>query len=188
MNEQLEPADIFFTQGTWWVSRAVRFCTRTIGESRTKASHVGIVVRGGSCETAVVVEALERVKEHRLIDQYGSERGTKVAVYRPLGLSEAEVERVVKAARCYLNRKYGWFQLIGHLLDWGLQGAYVFRRFTGSDAYPICSWVVASSFAKVKRYFTDPPSAANPDDIHDFLECHPAQYQLVRQFKPLATD
>ena len=182
----LQPADIFFTRGTGWLSSAIRFLTRRIGEARTKANHVGIVVEGGPIERAVVVEALSRVRRHPLAGQYGGKKGTQVAVYRPLNLAEEERKTIVQAAEAYVNRKFGWFQLIGHGLDWFLQGAYVFRRLTGSHKYPICSWVVAHSFAKVGKRFGEDPGAASPDDICDFVEENPDKYQQVRDFPPLA--
>ena len=62
----LQPADIFFTRGTGLLSRLIRFFSRGIGEARTKVNHVGVVVEAGPIEKAVVIEALTRVKRHRL--------------------------------------------------------------------------------------------------------------------------
>ena len=65
------PADVFLTRGHSFLSRAIRFFTRGLGESRTKVNHVGVVVTKGSLETAEVVEAVSRVKRHRLWNAYG---------------------------------------------------------------------------------------------------------------------
>ena len=62
----LAPGDLFFTRGAGFMSAVIRFFTRSIGEARTKVSHVGLVVGGGPIEGAVVVEALSRVRRHRL--------------------------------------------------------------------------------------------------------------------------
>jgi hypothetical protein len=185
MNDELEPADIFLTRGTAWVSRAIRFFSRRIGEPRTKANHVGVVVEGGSVTDAVVVEALSKVRRHRLARQYGAKKGTQVAVYRPLDLTQEERKTITEAAEAYVGRDYGWFQLIGHLFDWALQGAYVFRRLTGSDRYPICSWVVAHSYAKAGRNFGVAPGAATPDDICDFVERETEKYRQIRGFESI---
>ena len=40
----LEPGDVFLTRGSSFISRAIRFFTRSIGEKRTKVNHVGLVV------------------------------------------------------------------------------------------------------------------------------------------------
>ncbi len=71
---ELLPADVFLTRGSSWLSRAIRFFTRGAGEARTKVNHVGLVVEGGPIEDAVVVEALSKVKQHKLVDQYGGGR------------------------------------------------------------------------------------------------------------------
>lgn len=185
MSEHLQPADIFLTRGSGFVSRAIRFFSRRIGEPRTKASHSGIVVEGGLLDQAVVVEALSTVKRHRFMGRYGSKVGTEVAIYRPLNLSHEEQKTVVQTAESYVGRKYGYFQIVGHFFDWFLQGAYVFRRLTRSDKYPICSWVVAQSFAKINKFFSVDPGAASPDDIHDFVTQNPDKYREIRKFTPL---
>ena len=181
---QLQPADIFLSRGTGLASGVIRFFTRRIGERLSKASHTGVVVAGGSLERARVVEALVRVGEHPL-SRYDKKAGTQVAIYRPLRLDAAQRAAVVAKTREYVGREYGYFQLVGHFLDWFLQGAYVFRRLTGSDDYPICSWVVAHAFAVVGVTFGVEPGAAQPDDIHDYVSTHPDQFERIREFAPL---
>lgn len=186
MNEHLKPGDIFLTRGRGFISRAIRFFTRSIGESRTKVNHVGLVVEGGSPEEAVVVEALSRVVRHPLTARYGGKRGDEVAVYRALTISPEEVRRIVKAAERYLGKEYGYFKIVLHFLDWLLQGAYVFRRLGRMDPYPICSWLVAYAYDKVGKWFGVPPEAADPDHIWDYLVAHPAEYMQIRPLRPLA--
>ena len=55
------------------------------------------------------------------------------------------------------------------MLDWILQGAYVFRRLTSDQRYPICSWLVAHAFSKAGKNFGVAAGAAQPDDIWDFV-------------------
>ena len=178
MSTDLLPADIFFTRGRGMLSRLIRFFSRGIGESRTQVNHVGIVTKAGGATTAVVVEALLKVVEHPLIEQYGG-KTDEVAVYRHINLTGDQQRTIVAAAEAYVGRKYGWSTLAMHVLDWCLLGAYVFRRL-GSDKYPICSWVVAHAYAKVDATFGVPTSAADPDDIWDFVTRNPGKYALVR--------
>ena len=182
---RLEPADILLARRRSFLSRAIRFFTRSFGEPRSEVSHVGIVVEGGSLEQAVIVEAAGRVKKRRLIKRYGRRSKTEVAFYRPLNLSPEERAVVVRAAEKYVGEDYSYFKIVLHLLDWFLQGAYVFRRLGGFDNYPICSWLVAQSYAEVGKTFGVPPGAASPDDICDFVTTNPEKYLMVRRLGAL---
>ena len=185
MDSELRPADVFLTQGTSLMSRLIRFFTRRIGESRTKVNHVGVVVQGGPLREAMVVEALSTVRRHRLWGRYGPPRKGLVAIYRPLDLSPEQIANVVAGANGYVGRKYGWFMLVAHLLDWVLQGAYVFRRLAGVDRYPICSWVVAHAFLKAGKDFGVAPGAADPDDIWDYIVTHHSRFARIHALAPL---
>ena len=48
----LEPCDIFLTKGDSFVSKAIRFFSRSFGEKRTEVNHVGIIVTPGSVHSA----------------------------------------------------------------------------------------------------------------------------------------
>ncbi|HLE57869.1 MAG TPA: hypothetical protein VJB15_12355, partial [Rhodothermia bacterium] len=91
-----------------------------------------------------------------------------------------DIDVIVAAAEKYNGHKYGYGKLIAHFLDWMLLGAYVFRRLAKMDKYPICSWLVAHSFAKAGRNFGVQPGAASPDDIWDFVTQRKDIYELVR--------
>ncbi len=178
-----EPADIVLTRGTGLLSRLIRFFTRSVGEPRTKANHVGVIVEAGTPpQNAILVEALSRVKKHSL-ERYVDGK-TQVAIYRATNLTNEEKTVIVKAANRYVGRPYGVFKMFLHLLDWTLQGTYWFRRLSRSDSYPICSWLVAHSYAKAGKYFGVDPGAASPDDIADFVE-KSHHYVCIRGFRPL---
>ena len=185
MEPQLQPADVFLTRGTGLLSRAIRFFTRRFGESRTMVSHVGVVVEGGPIREAIVVEALSRVRRHGLWQRYAPKRRTQVAIYRPINLTPSEMQTIVAEAEAYVGREYGYEMILAHLADWLLQGAYLFRRLIGSDNYPICSWVVAHSFAEVGKTFGVDSGAASPDDVWDFVTSRPDGYAEVRPLVPL---
>ena len=184
-NLQLEPADILLARRRSFISRAIRFFTQSFGESRSEVSHVGIVVEGGPLEQAQIVEAAGRAKKRHLLPRYGKRSKTEVAFYRPLNLTSGQRAAIVAAAVEYVGRDYSYFKIVLHLLDWILQGAYFFRRLGGIDDYPICSWVVAKSYAKADKTFGVPPGAASPDDIWDFVTRHPQRYMMVRSLGPL---
>jgi hypothetical protein len=174
----LAAGDVVLTRSGGIVGWAIRLFTRRIGESRTRASHTGIIVEGGPLESAIIVEALATVKRHRLWGRYTG-ANHEVAVFRPLNLTAPDLALVVAKAETYVGRRYGYLKLLAHWLDWVLQGAYVFRRLANQDRYPICSWVVAHAFAAAGKHFGVDPGAATPDDIWDFVTGNPDVYREV---------
>jgi hypothetical protein len=180
----LQPCDIFLTRGSGFVAKAIRFFTQSFGEDRTKANHVGIIVEPGTVHTAMEVEALTMVRRHPLF-RYTKKRTTGVAVFRPISLTDGERDKIVEKANDYVGRKYGWTKIVTHMMDWGLKGAYVFRRLTHDDNYPICSWVVAYAYDAAGRRFGVDPGAADPDDIWDYVITHPEEYEQIRDLVPL---
>ena len=184
MSVLLEPGDVVLTRSGGVVGWAISTFTRHFGESRTEVTHCAVVVVGGPLETAVIVEALSTVRRHALWDRYAGAR-KDVSVFRPLRLDPEQIARVVAKAESYVGRRYGYLKLLAHWADWLLQGAYVFRRITGEDAYPICSWVVAHAFAVAGTHFGVEPGAATPDDIWDFVGDHPDRFLEVHPLSRL---
>lgn len=184
----LEPGDVFLTRGRGFFAAAIRFFTRTIGESRTKVNHVGLVVESGPLRDAVIVESVSKVRRRRL-GQRPAWANDRVAVYRPVGLGEDEVRRVVEVAESFVGRGYSYWKVVLHVLDWLLLGAYVFRRLGRMDDYPICSWLVAHAYSKVGRDFGVEPGGASPDDICDFVRANnPQLFVAVRGLEPMPPE
>jgi hypothetical protein len=180
--ERYKSGDIVLTQGTGLISKLIRKFTRDKYESITKVNHVGIVVEGGDDKDVVIVEALTGVKKHTMWSQYAL-TGDKVAIYRSLDLSEKERNAIVNKAEMYVGRQYGYFKIVAHLFDWALGGRYVFRRIAAMDNYPICSWVVAQSYATVGKNFGVEAGAASPDDIWDHIQKNKSKYKCVRALR-----
>ena len=188
MTISIKPGDVFFTRGHSFLAKAIRFFTRSIGEKRTKVNHVGVVVEKGTMQTSIVVEALSKVYRHKLWEQYGPPSKCSVAIYRPLNINKEEINIIVTEALEQVGKKYGYFKILAHLLDWFLLGAYFFRRLTKNGNYPICSWLVAHAFSKVDKHFGVKPSAAQPDDIWDFIQKNPNLYEKIFPLKPIWDD
>lgn len=188
MEIQLQPADIFLTRGNGLISKAIRFFSRSFGESRTKVNHVGIVVSTGSLQDAVVIEALSTVNKHTLWDQYGPLKEDLVALYRPMNLTNDDINTIVKEAEKQLGRKYGYLKIMAHLLDWFFLGIYFFRRFTNNGNYPICSWLVANAYSKAGKDFGCDPGAAEPDDIWDFVSGNRDKYMEIYPLRSVWKD
>ena len=185
MDVTLQPGDVFLTQGTSLLSRAIRVCTRSFGEKRSKVNHVGIVVEAGGIQDAVVVEALIKVKQHKLWKQYAPPKKDHVAVYRAKNVSPEEMEIIVAKAVEQVGRPYGFGKIVAHLLDWCFTGIYFFRWFARNGNYPICSWLVAHAYGEAGYDFGVPREAANPDDIWDFVNDHPNYYEEIVELGPM---
>lgn len=181
---QLEPGDIFLTRGTGFISSAIRFFSRTGGESRTEVNHAGLVCSYGTNQSAYIVEA-NRVVQKNIMGRYRNNKNTDIAIFRPVDRDEYILETIALKAESYVGRKYGYLKIVAHFLDWCLGGRYLFRRFARMDRYPICSWVVSYSYDAVNKTFGVPPWAASPDDIWDYCISHPNEFVLIHKLGTL---
>ncbi len=177
----LKRGDIFFSTSEGFMSKAIRRLTRSWGESRTMVSHTGIVVNDGPFEHALIVEAVRGVKLNNIVECY-DKPDSYVSIYRPIGLSDNELTSLVDSASGFIGNKYGYVKLLAHMGDWFLQGAYFFRRLARMKDYPICSWIVAYCYQQIGRDFGVDCKGAAPDDIWDYVNENPEQYQSIRRF------
>lgn len=183
---RLEPGDIFLTRGNSFISRAIRFFSRSGGESRTMVNHVGLVTEPGTMYDATIVEASSKVIRRKM-SAYALSKNTEIAVYRNKNLTEDQRQAICQRADGYVGASYGYLKIVAHFLDWLLGGRYFFRRFAFMDRYPICSWVVAYSYLDAGLTFGVEPGSATPDDIWDWVYEHPEDYLEVRPImKPRA--
>jgi len=149
----------------------IRWATQAKGEPPTWVSHVALAV-----DSVNVVEAIGRgVVERRLWDAYPRSR---VRVYRPTRLTDAERVRIAKRAESHLGESYGVGRLALHGLD-ALVGARFFRNFGSVRGRPICSWLVAEAYGLDGYTFGVDASAADPDDVADFVAAHSDKYERV---------
>lgn len=181
----IKPGNIFLTRDKGFLAKAIQICTRTIGEKRTLVNHVGVVVEEGTLQTCIVVEALTKVRRHKLWNQYGPDSRSLVAIYRPTNLTATELDIIVKYANDQVGRKYGYFKILAHLLDWFFLGIYFFRRFFKNNKYPICSWLVAYAYSEADKDFGVEAGAAQPDDIWDFVRKNPDKYKEIYPLKSI---
>jgi len=178
-NTILRPGDIIFTQDKALLGKLIRFCTRSIGESKTEVNHTAIAVRKGTLDKANIIEALWEVKKHTIVANYGMPTKVKVAIYRPINLLKKDIKKIVDYAEKQVGKKYGVGKIITSFLDWICQGKYVFRRLTSSEEYPICSFLVAHCYSQAGKDFGVNPNAATPDDIWDFVNKNIDKYTKI---------
>jgi hypothetical protein len=185
---ELQPGDIFVTRGHTLLGRLIRFFSQNIGEDRTYVNHTGIIVDTRFIDP-IIVEALHTVKRYGLYFKYG-EAKDDVAIFRPLNLTNEERQVIVKRAESYVGLKYGYLKIGAHFGDWLLNRVFkkdihFFRKTIKMDKYPICSWVVAQSYANAGKNFGVKPGDATPDDIWDFCTGNPDKFTMIHKLKNL---
>ncbi|HVS16496.1 MAG TPA: hypothetical protein VMV46_21480 [Thermoanaerobaculia bacterium] len=112
----LQPCDILFVRGTSWISRAILRATRSHGEEPSFASHVALVHEEGTLETAVIVEALYRVRRGAIGELHGLRR-VGFAAARRIGLTKGQREAILAESERLLGRPYGYGKILYHLAD-----------------------------------------------------------------------
>ena len=91
---------------------------------------------------------------------------------------------ILNEAESFVDKPYGFFTIVTHVLDWFIGGSYVFRKFAQSDGYPTCSHIVAKAYGMVGKTFgNNSPAAIQPDCIHDFVKDNPLIYEKIHELK-----
>ncbi len=181
----LLPGDVFLTRGKGFLSAAIRFFSRRIGEKRTIVNHTGLILEKGTLQECVAIEVSYKVWKRKLWEDYGPPATSSVAIYRPKNLTDGELDIIVSEAEQQVDKIYGALKILAHVLDWLFFGIYFFRRFFRNNKYPICSWLVAHAYSKAGKDFGVAPDAAQPDDIWDFIQDNPEKYELIHPLSSL---
>jgi hypothetical protein len=176
---RIPTGSLVFVRGKSFLSGIILRMQREPGESRSLVSHVGMVVEGGTLKDCEIVEALWKVRRHRLWDRYHA-GPDKIAIFKPLGFGIDQIFKVCLAAEGYVGRRYGPLKLLAHAVDYLLQGRYVARRLCRLENYPICSWLTASAWDAIDyRFLGRHPAQSQPDDQWDHCKKTPAQWECI---------
>lgn len=187
------------------VSWLIAVLSRMPKEARTRSTHSAIVVRSGTLETAMILEALwPRVQVAPLSKYAGA-----MTVYRPRGISVDVLKRMATMAMRHAHLTggrrrgmiYGLLKLPLFALDLLLSKALcycwllicalvpgltyrpferrVFTRFNLIWIF-VCSQVVARVYGEIAGIiFCFHWSRVTPDDIDDYCMAHPEQFERV---------
>jgi len=169
--------DIGGTQGTAWLSRAIRWATRQHWEPKSLVNHTLLVVNDcDRIEDVEVVEALGRVRHHKLVDRYAG-RG-KVELWRPLNVDDEQRDRIVARIMEHVGNWYPWHRLIFHFIDERLFGGrMVARRLACVKSWGVCTPMVMLAYWPEDLHFgLESPFQGNPDNLRDFLAENPEKY------------
>ena len=171
--------DVVCELGQGVFGRLIQRFTRGLFEAKTWASHAGRIVTAG--DTVMIAEAL------RVFTIQPLDTGRRIKVWRhKAAFSEETLDCLWRKALYYKGKSYGWWKNAAHAIDGFLQKVtpfkhvYLFRRLIGVTDYPICSWEVAWTMSDCAGYrFGLAPNAASPDDIADWCEAHPDEWELI---------
>lgn len=163
----LEVGDIVLVRGHSWLSRLIRFFTRTrvgpfVKEGKSWATHVEVVVTPGELDTALVISADSSGIVVRPI-----KRGIDILVFRYRGASDL-ADWVLSSAYEKVGTKYPVWRLVAHMLDAILLDAYLFRRITRTKRVMVCSELAVWLWEPF-LVFPFPYWQAAPDDIYDYV-------------------
>ena len=176
---QLMPGDIFLSQGYDIFPFLIRLASRQIGEDKTIFNHTGIITKPGNLRTAMLTEALWRVKEHSIWDTYYGKE-TKIAIYRHKNLEMIERLVIAREARSYIGNFYGVAKILTHAIDKTcFNDMNVTRRLTVYDKLPICSWITGKAYEKIHINFGKNAAFVDPDDIGDDVTSNTNNYQCI---------
>jgi hypothetical protein len=187
----LKPCDIVTVRGEGWLSRQILAATACPGEPPSEVSHVGVVVEAGTLSTAVLQEAVWKVRRTTIADAYGPgvDGQSGIAIFRPLTLGDDERAAILARAAATAGRMYGFGKIALQLLD-SLAGrvagreVYAFRHL-GLSPWPICSGNLADCFMAAGLGFGVEAGRATPDDVWDWCVAHPRHYELIRPLTPI---
>lgn len=185
----LQPADLVFVSGTSWVSRMIRRCETQPGEQPALASHVaGVVSSSMPIDGAMIVEALRKVTRRNLIDAYGDGK-EKIKIVRNVFLNSWQRAGIAAEASAKIGQGYGYGKIALQALDAGLSWIFrrdvnVFRRFACLPE-PICSTLWAKPYASRGITFGVDADAANPDEMLDYIQAHPEEWEVLRDWEYL---
>ena len=135
-------------------------------------------------------EALNRrfPRYRRLARGLWQRRGFEV--WRCRTLTDEQRAALTREALQYAHVPFGFGKLGAHLLDDLLskllrRDVFLFRRADPEDHRPVCSGITAAVYDRALHYrFGLEPEAVDPDQIHDWVRAHPAEWECVFRREP----
>ena len=177
---------ILFAGRADWYGVLSGWLMRTRGEGLTYAVHTAQFLdadRYLELATVVKIRATGDILRPRQAHDTWQRRGFEV--WRCRVLTAEQRAAVTRQALAYVGARFGWAKVFTHVLD-GLvskvagRDVFLFRRLNHDTRYPLCSWVTAFAYDRALHYqFGVPPEAADPDEIGDWVNSHPAEWERV---------
>ena len=178
-----QPLDHVFTASGTWLSRAILWAERDKGEPKSEASHVAVITTEGLLKDVYCIEALHKVRHHRLWDKYGGS-GQRMTIYRPLNIGRIERDRILTRLLKREGQRYGYSKLALHLM-YKLTGDRRWIELAFIDQWPICSYLLAVEMEREGYNYGVEGRTADPDVMLDFCQAHPDKYECLRPWAPV---
>jgi len=106
-------------------------------------------------------------------------------VWRCRTLTAEQRHTLTHEALKYANVRFGFLKFTAHALDNVIckllhRDIFLFRHIDPEDRHPVCSGITAAVYDTVLHYrFGVDPECADPDQIHDWVRAHPAEWGCV---------
>jgi hypothetical protein len=173
--------DVVFFEDNSWMSKTIKWFTRAKGESKTRFSHVGMML-GSNCLAEEKKQVTIQNAEERLLSE------GKRQVWRPLFLTTEQKATIINYWLLAEGRKYGWWANIPHILDGFISkfigDARLFRRLPMGEVRTNCSGRVSIIFryAVGMPLFEQIPGTESPDCLHDYI-IRSENWEKIAEFK-----
>ena len=113
---------------------------------------------------------------------------------RSIEASTPDRRALTREALKYVNVRFGFLKFTAHALDNVIckllrRDVFLFRHIDPADRHPVCSGITAAVYDQVLHYrFGADPECVDPDQIHDWVRAHPAEWVRVFRLDPDAPD
>lgn len=151
---ELLAGDVVLTRGSGLLPALIRVGEEPRGShEKARVNHAGLISVGGAAQKAMVIESLPEGTVERKFSAYKSVFSRDIAVvYRNPEWTDAQRAEIVRVAREYVGRKYGWLRIAAIAGDWLTGSKWFFRGKLHDDDHPVCSMVVAVACLKGAKY------------------------------------
>ena len=187
MTIQIEIGDILGYSGMGILGKTIKWFEKGYHETPSVLSHCGLFANEGSPKNVNIIEALfPKGVTYRRFWHASKDDLPYCYILKPLNLNIKLRLLVIRVSMQYVGDPYGTLKIIPHALDGLMAKAFrkrdfrLFRTLCKIDTFPICSYLVAKSYAILDLDFGIQGSMATPDDIWDFALQNPDKYEIIQ--------
>mgnify|MGYP005847919105 CR=1 FL=1 len=171
-------------------SKLIRYFTRGYREKPTLVTHCAIlVVKNKEEDVAKNCDVIEALATHGVVKRpfvkgYSEDELKNCYLLHPKNLTSADREKIVRYAKLQIGKPYGFMKIFAQAIDGTLakilrrRQIHYAKRLFRMEQFPICSYLVAKSYAHAGLDFGVKSDYATPDDIMDYAVDHIDIYSI----------